>query len=169
MLEKNIASMTLIDRLQLESENYYIDFLPKELKNKRFFQLEEYLLETYISSYANKIVMIAIKLISYYSAEIFLTDTNEELPSAWKDLRGESLSQIADIISYVIKNDFSSVQILFTETPFVMSINGGFSVAFYHASKENLDLIELLVGQEGLFLKKEVDYINFVYQDSCKL
>lgn len=157
MLESGNKAFELIDKLQVESECYYVDFLPKKMKSRDYFRLEEYLLETYIDIYAKKIADIALKLLCYYSGMFFLTDTNDDLPPEGEDLSDKPFAEIVDIITSVIKNDYSSVQLLFTEKSFVMSINGGFSVNFYNPCKDDLDLIVLLVQQKGLFLRKAVD------------
>ena len=49
--------------------------------------------------------------------------------------------------------DFSSIQILFSNPQFLMSIDGGFSVSFYQLTTEVLHVLQRLVTQEGLFLK----------------
>lgn len=149
-----------IDELQTEIAPYYIDFLPKRVESTRYFDLEEYLLEKYLSDFSAKISKIIIELITYYNAEIFLTefpDTQENIPYkelCYKNIRNMSLTQIDEIIRFVIEKDLSSVQVYFTNYQFVISINGEFSVDIYGAEKEQLSLISQLVNQENLYLKK---------------
>ena len=63
------------------------------------------------------------------------------------------MQEIHKIISYIIKNDISSAQIIFPEKNILVSIDGGFSVTIYGKNDEVLKLVEKLVKQENLFLK----------------
>ena len=133
--------------------------MPCLVQNVQYFELEKYFLETYLEDFSKKISNIILKLIHYYSAQIYLTEAPEEYNGKYvefigEDIRQKSLFQISDIIQYVITKDFSSVQVLLEDNSFLISINGEFSVDIYNPSKENIKLIELLVQQEGLFLRK---------------
>ena len=55
-----------------------------------------------------------------------------------------------DFLPYLVQNE----QYLLEDNSFLISVNGEFSVDIYNPSKENIKLIELLVQQEGLFLRK---------------
>lgn len=108
-----------------------------------------------------KISKIVIILISYYDAEIYLTefpDRDETIRYSelyGQDIRRLPLQYIDNVISYIIKNDISSVQIYFRDTPFLVSVNGGFSVDIYGAKGKELNLISQLATQENLYLKQE--------------
>ena len=63
---------------------------------------------------------------------------------------------MAKIISYVIINDVSSVEIILGENEkSLISVNGGFSIDIYNISEERLKLFNTLIEQENLFLRKE--------------
>lgn len=150
----------VINNLQENSVCHYIDILPKRITGDNYFELEEYLLKTYLHDFANSISVIVIKLIHYYPAQIYLTEFYTETESKYatlldKDLRSFPLSELYKIISYVILHDVSSVQIVLGNDPYaVVSVNGHFSVDIYNASAECLNLLEELIRQEGLFLKR---------------
>lgn len=149
----------IIEQLQEKEDVYCIDFLPCVMLNEQYFDLEDYLLETYIEDFAKKISNIVLKLIHYYSAQIYLTEAPEEYDGKYlefigEDIRQRSLQELADIIQYVITKDFSSIQILLEDASFLISINGEFSVDVYNPSEENVNFIRALVQQEGLFLRK---------------
>lgn len=86
----------IINDLQENSNCHYIDVLPRKIAGEEFFTLEEYLLNTCLHDFANSISAIIIKLIHYYPAQIYLTETGgaEFKYDAYvgKDLRGISLS-----------------------------------------------------------------------------
>lgn len=69
------------------------------------------------------------------------------------NIRDSSPDKLAYVIKNVISRDFSSIQILFSNPQFLMSIDGGFSVSFYQLTTEVLHVLQRLVTQEGLFLK----------------
>ena len=63
---------------------------------------------------------------------------------------------MAKIISYVIINDVSSVNIILGENEkSLISVKGGFSIDIYNISEERLKLFNTLIEQENLFLRKE--------------
>ena len=72
------------------------------------------------------------------------------------DIRNSTPEKIANAIRQVILTDFSSVQILFSNPEFLVSIGGGFSVTIYNLPKDMIILFEQLVNHEGLFLKNNV-------------
>ena len=71
------------------------------------------------------------------------------------DIRNSKPEKIADAIRQVILKDFSSVQILFSNPNFLVSISGEFSVAVFEPPKDVIAIFEKLVNQEGLFFKKK--------------
>lgn len=151
----------LIDDLQMNGKCYFVDILPQIMDNKEFFKLEDYLISTYLDEFSKKISNIVIKLICYYNSKIYLIgsdsncDNNNLKSLINQDIRNKTLFEIADIIKYVILNDKLSVQIIFAEIPFLISINGAFSVDIYNIDIDIkcMNLIEALVNQENLFLK----------------
>ncbi|SHH27039.1 hypothetical protein [Tepidibacter thalassicus] len=92
--------------------------------------MEEYLLVNCLDDFSQKICRIIIKLITYYDAEIYLTEFPEE-KSRLKFYECE------------YKN-------------ILVSIHGEFSVAIYGENEEVLKLVEKLVNQENLFLRKSI-------------
>lgn len=150
-----------IEDIQKENTNYnYIDILPTKIDNDRYFDLEEYLIQVYMESFSEKISNIIIKLISYYDAEIYLTEFPTDFDGLkyknllGKDIRCLSLLKIMEITKFVVQKDISSLQVYFVNSPFLISINGGFSVDIYGANDKELSLISQLVLQENLYLKE---------------
>lgn len=148
----------IIESLQDLDEYYYIDFIPYETSDLHFLELEEYFETSYLPLYAEKISRIALKLIYFYQCEIYLTESPipvdlEHEFSFNVNIRNSSPDKLAYIITKIVSMDFSSVQILFSDPQFLMSINGGFLVCFYQLIDETLQILQKLVSQEGLFLK----------------
>ncbi|SET54302.1 hypothetical protein SAMN05443270_0429 [Lacrimispora sphenoides] len=148
----------IIESLQELDELYYIDFIPYETSDVHFLELEEYFETTYLPLYAEKISRIALKLIYFFHSEIYLTESSRPVEMEYEiffdvNIRHSSPDKLAYIIKKIVSLDFSSVQILFSEPQFLMSINGGFSVNFYGPTDEVVQLLQKLVSQEGLFLK----------------
>lgn len=150
----------IINNLLDDPNCQIIDFVPKRIESENYFRLEQYYLSTYLDIFASKIANIVIKLIHYYESHIYITETPKTLPEkwnniTWKDLAAYPLEEIQEIIEYVIKNDISSLHFLLYEnhSPFMLSINGEFSVVLHGTQIKDIELIELLVHQEGLFLR----------------
>ena len=104
-----------------------------------------------------------MKILGYYPAQIYLTEFPDQsdnnfmsLYPVGKDIRNIPLTELDKIISYVIINDVSSVQILFGDAEkSLISINGGFSIDIYNISEKELKLFNILIEQENLFLREE--------------
>lgn len=150
----------IINKLIDEPNSKIIDFLPKRIESENYFRLEQYYLSTYLDIFASKIANVVIKLIHYYESHIYLTETPKTLPEKWNNITGKDLvtyplEELQEIIEYVIKNDISSLHFLLYEdnTPFILSVNGEFSVDLHGTQIKDIELIELLVHQEGLFLR----------------
>lgn len=158
--------LKIVDNLQKNNEYNYIDFLPVKMESPRYFRLEEYLLQNYVYDYAKKISNIIIKLIHYYPARIYISkeinsDDDFYRGLTNKNLRNKPLLRIEQIISHVIVNNNSTVQIIFdTINVFVICINGHFSVDIFNATNEQIELIEMLVTQEQLYLKNTENTIE---------
>ncbi|MDO4194102.1 MAG: hypothetical protein Q4D24_12420 [Erysipelotrichaceae bacterium] len=158
--------MELTDLLHEQENCHVIDFLPKVMESRDFFELEEFMVRHYIDDFAERIIRIILKLICYGHSQIFLTELPEEYTGllehypAETDLRGLPLEEIAGIIREVVVNDRSSVQILTGSTcRFNISVNGWYSVDVYGLEEETpeYELVKALVQQEGLFLRKAGD------------
>jgi hypothetical protein len=148
----------MIDLFQDSDDYYYIDFIPYEANDVTFLELEEYFERTYLRSFAKKITRIALKMIYRYPCEIIFTESvipvklKYEMPF-YEDIRNSTPDKLAYFINKIITKDFSSMQILFSEPQFLFSIQGGFSIALYQPTDEVLQILKMLIGQEGLFLK----------------
>ncbi|MBQ5361059.1 MAG: hypothetical protein IIU47_08470 [Lachnospiraceae bacterium] len=157
------AGIDRIEELQDLGEVWVIDYLPRRMKGKDFFELEEVLRDRYLEEFSDKIVRILLKLLCYLPCEVYLTELPRDYEGALKeipaetDLRSMPLAALADLIALVIREDVSSVQILAGECPcFNLSVNGEFSVDLHGLARdmEEWDLVDALVRQEGLFLRK---------------
>lgn len=154
--------LKLIDNLQSNSKCHFIDYLPVKMEEATYFEIEEYFLETYLHDFSERITRIVIKLIGYYPSKIYLTEFPEESTDKFKNIypvgenmRNKPLFELAKVITHIIQSDLSSVQIILGSNSYsVISINGGFSVDIYNATDEQLQLLEMLVMQESLFLKQ---------------
>lgn len=161
----------IIDSMQESDTYYYIDYIPYNVANSEFLELEAYFEKTYLQEYAKKISRIALKLIYYYSCEVYVTEYNVqdrhlkfEFPSN-TDIRGFSPEKIAYIIEQVVRKDFSSVQILFSTPRFLFSISGGFSVFIYSPPEDAIQLLNQLISQEGLFFKRKEGDLRCLIQN----
>lgn len=161
----NSNMLTLIDRLQKNHNCYFIDFLPEKMDGAQYLEIEEFFLNTYLKDFSEKIVRIVVKIIGYYPAQIFLTEFPDKstddfkyLYPVGKDIRNRPIAELAEIITHIITNDISSVQIILGDKRnnynSLISVNGGFSVDIYNASGEQLKLFTALIEQENLFLRK---------------
>ncbi|WP_313076168.1 hypothetical protein [Lacrimispora sp.] len=150
----------MIDLFQESDDYYYIDFIPYEANDVTFLELEEYFERTYLRSFAKKITRIALKMIYRYPCEIIFTESTKiaklkyEMPF-YENIPNSTPDKLAYFINKIITKDFSSMQILFSEPQFLLSISGGFSVAIYQPTDEVLQILKMLIGQEGLFLKNK--------------
>lgn len=148
-----------IDLLQESKSYYFIDYIPYNTSNPDFLELEDYFEKNYLSEFAEKIVRITLKITYLYPCQIYLTAPDKIISGLEEfsfdvDVRKNSTPEkIANAIRQVILKDFSSVQILFSNPEFLVSIDGGFSVTIYAPPKDVILLFEQLVNHEGLFLK----------------
>lgn len=148
-----------IDLLQESREYYFVDYIPFDIKNPKYLELEEFFVNSYLDDFAEKIVRISLKLIYFYPCEVYLTEPAGDMSGEFDipfdtNIRNFSPEQISYAIKQIITRDFSSVQILFTEPSFLISIDGEFAVTVYCPPNSAVDLLNQLVGQEGLYLKK---------------
>lgn len=150
----------LVDILQESKEYYYFDYIPFEAISADYLELEEYFIQTYLPEFAEKLSRILLKMMYLYPCKVYLTEPIQQTSEINKfpfsvDIREYAPKELADIIKKVIVDDFSSVQILFIEPQFLISINGEFSTAIYKPSHDIVVLLQKLCLQEGLFLKQK--------------
>lgn len=151
----------LIDSIHDSDDYYYIDFIPCEAPDVSFLELEEYFESTYLPLFAEKICRIALKMIYLYPCEIYMPESYIPVDMEYEilfdvNIRNSSPAKLAFLIKNIVSRNVSSMQILFTEPQFLMSIGNEFSVSFHQPTKEVLNIIEQLVTQEGLFLKHNI-------------
>ena len=149
----------LIDSLQESEDYYYIDYIPYTTDDSEYLELEEYFIKTYLESFSQKISRIILKLIYCYQCEIYLTEPLGKIPEDFNflfntNIRRNTPDRLSYVIRQIILNDFSSIDILFTEFTFLITIEGEFAVTIYNVPDEVVQLLNQLVQQEGLFLKK---------------
>lgn len=149
----------LIDSLQESEDYYYIDYIPYTTDDSEYLELEEYFIKTYLESFSKKISRIMLKLIYYYPCEIYLTEPLGKIPEDFNvlfntNIRKNTPDRLSYVIRQIISNDFSSIDILFTEPVFLITIEGEFAVTIYNVPDKSVQLLNQLVQQEGLFLKK---------------
>ena len=163
MREQVTDGYELIDILHEQENCHVIDFLPKVMESRDFFELEEFMVRHYIDDFAECIIRIILKLICYSPSQVFLTELPEGYTGLLEkyptdtDLRSLSLEEISDIIREVIVRDRSSIQILTgSKYRFNISVNGWYSVDIYGLEQDcpEYELTAALVRQEGLFLRK---------------
>lgn len=152
----------IIDQLQEnESDCYVVDFLPQKMDSNTYFEIEQIFLKTYLKEFSQKINRIVLKLCGYYTTQICITEypiQNDRILlcnyPVGEDIRSISLIELTEVIDYVITNDISSVQILLGDSKdSLISIEGAFEVSVHSKSENLLNILNLLVTQEGLFLR----------------
>lgn len=147
-----------MDCLVENSSSMLIDFLPRKMISEGYFKLEEYFLENYLHDFAKKISTIIIKLINYYPSEIYKVRFIDDEIIVSEDYALKEICEIINIINSTIfkeDNTSSNLQIILNgEDTFLIRIDCEFSVNLYNASKDDLELISMLVMQEGLFIRE---------------
>ncbi|MDD6404269.1 MAG: hypothetical protein PUG00_00515 [Clostridiales bacterium] len=74
------------------------------------------------------------------------------------DIAKENFDQISDLIHFVLINEISSIQLLMgKDKDMLFSINNRNSIEVINATSDQLDLIQKLVMQEGLYLRKYIE------------
>jgi hypothetical protein len=159
----NIEDARIIIDAMPDDESYAIDVFPRPIYHDRFYELEDYFLETYLREFAEKIGRIIIVLIHYCDANIYINGFPEDAPEteysamAYGELRGLPVRRIVDIIRFVVTRGMTSLEILFPHIPAFISIRGGdeFSVTAcgFRRDPEKANLLKLLVEREGLFFR----------------
>ncbi len=151
-----------IEELQKSSEYFYIDYLPEKCMGDRFYEFEEYYFRHNLNSFCEKISNIVITLLAYYDASGVMTELPDGYTGDYKKLYDESMDiakqkfeYISDLIRFVLTDEISSIQLLIgKDRDMLFSINNRNSIEIINANSEQIDLIQKLVAQEGLYLRK---------------
>lgn len=151
------------NNLKEKVNNYYIDFIPQKIDNKQYVEIKQFFTANYLDSYAHKIISILMKLSIYFNLKMYLTDFPLELESekskeysklVGTDLCSLEIEEWAKVISFVILEDISTVQVLSKNPRFLISINGKFSNEFCQITDDKAEFIKKIVETEGLYLLK---------------
>lgn len=154
-----------IEKLQQSNEYFYIDYLPEKCMGDRFYEFEEYYFSNNLNSFCGKVSNIVITLLAYYDAVGVMTEFPDGYTGDYKKLYDESVDiakqdfvYISDLIRFVLTNEFSSMQFLIgKDRDMLFSINNRNSIEIINANSEHIDLIQKLVTQEGLYLRKYIE------------
>lgn len=154
-----------IEELQKSSEYFYIDYLPEKCMGDRFYEFEEYYFSHNLNSFCEKISNIVITMLAYYDAVGVMTEFPDGYIGDYKKLYDyrmniakEDFEYIADMIRFVLTNEISSIQLFVgKDRDMLFSINNRNSIEIINADSEQIDLIQKLVMQEGLYLRKYVE------------
>lgn len=167
-IDKN-KFINLIDSLiENEGNCYFIDRFPKTILNiEKYDEIEDYYIKTYSKNYskdmfadelfAKKVIKIILTFISYYEVIIYYESINNlDFKNFENSLNNKGFYKIANLIEYIITKDLSSIHFLLKSknSYFLISIKGGYNVEIYSPNNEDLELISILVKNEGLFLRK---------------
>jgi len=154
-----------IEKLQQSSEYYYIDYLPEKCMGDRFYEFEEYYFSHNLNSFCDKVSNVVITLLAYYDASGVMTEFPDGYIGDYKKLIDESVDiakqdfeSISDLIRFVLTDEISSIQLLIgKDRDMLFSINNRNSIEIINANSEQIDLIQKLVTQEGLYLRKYIE------------
>jgi len=154
-----------IEKLQQSSEYYYIDYLPEKCMGDRFYEFEEYYFSHNLNSFCDKVSNVVVTLLVYYDAAGVMTEFPDGYTGDYKKLYDESVDiakqdfeYISDLIRFVLTNEISSMQFLIGKNrDMIFSINNRNSIEIINANSEQIDLIQKLVMQEGLYLSKYIE------------
>lgn len=154
-----------IEKLQQSSEYYYIDYLPEKCMGDRFYEFEEYYFSHNLNSFCDKVSNVVITLLAYYDASGVMTEFPDGYIGDYKKLYDyrmniakEDFEYIADMIRFVLTKEISSIQLLIgKDRDTLFSINNRNSIEIINANLEQIDLIQKLVTQEGLYLRKYIE------------
>lgn len=154
-----------IEKLQQSSEYYYIDYLPEKCMGDRFYEFEEYYFSHNLNSFCGKVSNIVITLLAYYDASGVMTEFPDGYIGDYKKLYDyrmniakEDFEYIADMIHFVLTKEISSIQLLIgKDRDMLFSINNRNSIEIINANPAQIDLIQNLVTQEGLYLRKYIE------------
>ena len=151
-----------IEKLQQSSEYFYIDYLPEKCMGDRFYEFEEYYFSHNLNSFCEKVSNIVITLLAYYDAAGVMTEFPDGYTGDYKELYDERVDiakqkfeYISDLVRFVLTDEISSIQLLIgKDRDILFSINNRNSIEIINADSEQIDLVQKLVMQEGLYLRK---------------
>lgn len=154
-----------LEKLQQSNEYYYIDYLPEKCMGDRFYEFEEYYFSHNLNSFCDKVSNVVITLLAYYDASGVMTEFPDGYIGDYKKLYDyrmnivkEDFEYIADMIRFVLTKEISSIQLLIgKDRDTLFSINNRNSIEIINANLEQIDLIQKLVTQEGLYLRKYIE------------
>ena len=107
--------------------------------------------------FAKKVTKIILTFISYYKVIIYYEKINNlDFKKFENSLNNEGFYKIANLIEYIITKDLSNIHFLLKnrDSYFLISVRGGYNVEIYSPNNEDLELISILVKNEGLLLRK---------------
>lgn len=126
--------------------------------DSRVSELEDYLLDTFLSDYADKLSRILLSLIASKPFYLELTEINPFHKKnfygyrSYTDLSTLKLSEIAVLAKKIIKEGGTQMNVLLLEEQVLITIEDEFSVTVY--SKTDADVfrdIKLLTKNNGLY------------------
>ena len=154
---------------------FCIDFLPKKICNfEKYNELENYRLKIFSKDnlkehtenifaddkFADQIINITLNLITYFPCIIYLIK-NDTITSYENNINKDGFYKLVDLINYIIKFDIGCIGVLLKcskDLYLLLIINGGYNISIHFSNieeqSENLILLEKLVKNEGLFLRK---------------
>lgn len=168
----------ILDNLIYNNTNdniFCIDFLPEKIYNlEKYNELEKYRLEIFSKDninehtenifaddkFADQIINITFNLITYFPCIIYLIK-NDIITSYENNINKDGFYKLADLINYIIKFDIGCIGVLLKcneNLYLLLIINGGYNISIHFSNiseqSENLILLEKLIKNEGLFLRK---------------
>lgn len=168
----------ILDNLIYNNTNnniFCVDFLPEKIYNsEKYKELEKYRLGTFSKNnineytesifaddkFAEQMINITFNLITYFPCIIYLSK-NDIITSYENNINKEGFYKLADLINYIIKFDIGYIGVLLKcskDLYLLLIIGGGYNISIHFSNilkqNENLILLEKLVKNEGLFLRK---------------
>lgn len=150
----------IINKILSENkDSYYVDFVPITFQNADFAELADYLEKHYKKDFAKGIIFTAFTILYYYESVVYLDNDCDDpvYPDLIDDdLKELELDSLAELIQEVIMENWSGLTILFKNDGkySLMQIKDGCDVYFGNLSGEALKIVDQLITQQGLYLKK---------------
>lgn len=125
-----------------------------------FDELEKYMIKNYNDIYLQKIKVIIFRIITFYeNVEISLSEFPVEGNFKYreyelKNIEIKSYKKIDEIITYIVKNDITKINIFFKKENMLFHIGGYFSFYVFGEDEEFLNFLKIHVQSEGLFIFK---------------
>lgn len=141
--------------------NYYVDCFPKMEPPDNYDEVFECLRSHTIGeSYADKMFLLVLMLVSQYETHIFLDHdlAKEFYPDLLdQDLIKLPVADLLEIIKKLIVTDhFLGINVLFKDKKYysLLRIESGIDADLYKLSKKSKKLVNKLLKRNGLFLLK---------------